>query len=1207
MTIDTDRNLLFGIVALQLDFVRRDQLIEIMNAWAISKDRSLAEHLETSGAITSECRTLLDSLVKEHVKKHGGSVSASLAAMPETRSLHAELSRISDPQIHQSLRTFSMAAANVDPYATEKPQAIQTTTLRFKVLRPHAQGGLGVVSVARDQELNREVALKEIQSTYADDESARARFVLEAEVTGGLEHPNIVPVYGLGYYADGRPYYAMRFIKGNSLKEVVDRFHSSNAKSNPGASSRMVELRNLLGRFVDVCQAIDYAHSRGVIHRDLKPGNIMLGEYGETLVVDWGLAKTGGSSNSELLLSSEPALKPPSVQSVEPTQMGSTIGTLQFMSPEQAAGRNDLMGPAADIYSLGATLYYILTGKPSVTGSNMSELLRAVRAGEFIRPSVVVRDIPKALESICLKAMSLEPRDRYPSAQAMARDLECWLADEPVSSLTESNSERFARWLRRHRTWFRAVSTAVLAVIAVLVTAVVLVNQQRTVAIQQRTLAEGLASEKSDLAVKEIELRKKAEWQSASRSIEQSVSLAQHVDSVNGVPSLVRDLDEVQRIHADDLENTLRNQLGRWGGALHTLESAVRHSGSIRTLAQSPDGTLMLIGTNETASCMDLASGQTVGKPLSHTDLVTDALFRRSGDVLVTGSLDMSVCFWNARTGELIGTPLIHEEPVTAIALSGDERYLAIASGTKIRLWEVDSHQATDIEFDQKAVINELAFSPTEPVLLAGDQTGKIKVWNTETKERIGRDWKIDYPIMSMAVSPDGKMAATCDFGNVVRLWFIATGDSAGAGLNHFGLVTHASFSLDGTQLLTSSADQMVRLWDVASRALIGPPLRHPSVVNRAIFDRDGKTVWTGCSDRGLRHWKLANGKSVPLELGQNGNVIAANFNQENTAVRMVGGAIRAGDLTIPADLRRWNVPSGSPLGIPTPSRQWQDVAAFSHSGNFFAAATMENKVQIFRVADGEPSGAPMQMADAIKAIAFSHNDAMLLVGTKKGQVQVWRVESGEPVRTPIPLESQISSVAFFPDDQRFIVGSWDSHAHIYSLSDPSEQGHVGLKQEGLIVSVGVHPDGKMFFTCLGDGSLRLWDASSFLQIGSAMKITPKPQVAMFSSDGRSLWAGCQDGSIRQWDVRSRAEIGPALRHSKTVYAMAMSPNGQQIATASGDWTARLWDTGPELGSYEQIRSRYELLTGCTLESDGTIKILSMDEWDSRSKEGNSK
>src|SRR5204863_8485572 len=232
--------------------------------------------------------------------------------------------------------------------------------------RPHARGGLGEVFVALDEELQREVALKEIQDRFADHPESRSRFVREAEITGGLEHPRIVPVHGLGTYADGRPFYAMRFIRGDSLKQAIERFHKADRDGQRDPSQRTLELRKLLGRFIDVCYAIDYAHSRGVLHRDLKPGNIMLGKFGETLVVDWGLAKVQGHSEKIDALSSEAALQPASGSEVALTQMGSMVGTLAYMSPEQAQGRLDLLGPATDIFCLGATLYHLLAGQPPI-------------------------------------------------------------------------------------------------------------------------------------------------------------------------------------------------------------------------------------------------------------------------------------------------------------------------------------------------------------------------------------------------------------------------------------------------------------------------------------------------------------------------------------------------------------------------------------------------------------------------------------------------------------------------------------------------------------------------------------------------------------------------------------------------------------------------------------------------------------------------
>jgi len=344
---------------------------------------------------------------------------------------------------------------------------------RFRILRPYAEGGLGIVSIARDEQLGRNVALKEIKPSLADRSESRDRFMLEAEVTGGLEHPGIVPVYGLGRFEDGRPYYAMRFINGESLQEAVRRYHDS---ATAASGRRSVELRKLLRRFLDVCQTIAYAHSRGVLHRDLKPANIMLGPFGETLVVDWGLAKVIQRAEP----SPDPNRAPLAVASaVTATRMDSTIGTPQYMSPEQAAGQIDRLGPASDVYGLGATLYYLLTGKPPVSGEEMTTLLEKVRQGDFLPPRQVAPGVAAPLEAICLKAMARRPEERYASPQALADDIERWLADEPVMAYRDPLAVRLSRAARRHKTVTSAVAALLLTAVAALSVGNVLLGREQ--------------------------------------------------------------------------------------------------------------------------------------------------------------------------------------------------------------------------------------------------------------------------------------------------------------------------------------------------------------------------------------------------------------------------------------------------------------------------------------------------------------------------------------------------------------------------------------------------------------------------------------------------------------------------------------------------------------------------------------------------------
>src|SRR5437870_5804066 len=351
--VAADRNLLFGILALQMDFISRDALITAMNAWVLDKTKPLGQILAEQGALRKEDRDLLEVLIKRHLQMHSNDVQKSLASLSSVGSLQDDLLNVADRDLRASLAFVRGSNGPPDdPYVTRPSTAGQASVpgLRFRILREHARGGLGAVFVAQDEELHRQVALKEIQEKYAHHAESQSRFLLEAEVTGGLEHPGIVPVYGLGRYPDGRPFYAMRFIRGDSLHEAIRCFYAADeGKRDPG--ERSLAFRELLGQFVAACNALAYAHARGVLHRDIKPHNIMLGKYGETLVVDWGLAKVVGDHNGEP--KSEPRINPD--VNAKPTQAGHVMGTPAYMSPEQAEGRLDILGPLSHIYGLGAT------------------------------------------------------------------------------------------------------------------------------------------------------------------------------------------------------------------------------------------------------------------------------------------------------------------------------------------------------------------------------------------------------------------------------------------------------------------------------------------------------------------------------------------------------------------------------------------------------------------------------------------------------------------------------------------------------------------------------------------------------------------------------------------------------------------------------------------------------------------------------------
>ncbi|MBY0228627.1 MAG: serine/threonine protein kinase, partial [Gemmataceae bacterium] len=436
-----EHGLLFGVLALQLDFIGPGDLQHAVQAWAADKSRSIPSLL-AAGTLAPRRAPLVESLMRELLAQHGDNAPQALSAVCSARSVPLDITALLGPAIRGDMPTLpgnphTLASPPLPDFGTAVPSAQN----RFRLIRPHARGALGEVFVAHDSELNREVALKEMQPPYSQDAGCRSRFLAEAEITGQLEHPGIVPVYGLGVHPDGRPYYAMRFIRGESLHDALVCFHES------GERPDSLKMRRLLARFVSVCEAIAYAHSRGVIHRDIKPANIMLGPYGETLVVDWGLAKAAGEALSSH--SMELPVCPPGETAA--TVLGRAVGTPSYMPPEQADGRMDKVGTASDVYALGATLYHLLTGQLPVDGENALEILEKAKRGDIVPPRKHRPDVPPALEAVALKAMALHRADRYAGANELAREVERWLADEPVSAYREPNWEKAARWARRHR------------------------------------------------------------------------------------------------------------------------------------------------------------------------------------------------------------------------------------------------------------------------------------------------------------------------------------------------------------------------------------------------------------------------------------------------------------------------------------------------------------------------------------------------------------------------------------------------------------------------------------------------------------------------------------------------------------------------------------------------------------------------------------
>ena len=504
-----DRNLLFGVLAVQLDFVSRDDLIVATSRWMLDKKQPLSKVFVEQGILNLEEANLVEDVVEKHLKRNNNDPKQSLHSVEAFEAVRSTLGDLGDTEIRASVEFETVGLPPEDPYSTLVPDLSEVAEHRgrFSVLRLHQKGGLGRVSIALDEELNREIALKEILPAHADNDENRSRFVREAEITGALEHPGVVPVYSLGQFADGRPYYAMRFIRGINLQVALEDYH----KQADGSAESQLRFRSLVAKIIHVCQAIEYAHSRGVIHRDLKPGNIMLGDYGETLVVDWGLAKTvedGFRTDATVA----PPVHPTKRASSTSTQVGRVVGTPAYMSPEQAAGRLDALGPTSDIYSLGATLYHLLTGQVAFSGTE-EEVLGNVQLGRFSKPRTINHNVPRALEAICLKAMARMPEERYATAREMAEDLERFMGDERVWAYAEPFPVKAWRWIRNHKPLVISSAMALAVALAALSIGFVMVKAAYDRERIERNRAErnfSVATQQRELAERNFELARSA-------------------------------------------------------------------------------------------------------------------------------------------------------------------------------------------------------------------------------------------------------------------------------------------------------------------------------------------------------------------------------------------------------------------------------------------------------------------------------------------------------------------------------------------------------------------------------------------------------------------------------------------------------------------------------------------------------------------------
>lgn len=1195
----TDSNLLFAVIALQRGFLDQGKFVDACAVWALRRNTPLPEILIERQWINSTDKVQIELDVERLLQKHQGDVRASIQELADDQIRHS-LARVFDDSSLSQLTTGDVRV----PHHPETPR----TRDRYVVIGEAKKGGIGLVWRAKDIELGREVALKELRKDRLLSAELRERFLAEAQINAQLTHPNIVPAFDLIHPLDGEsPFYTMQYVEGRTLTDATRQFHARHKKGKAG----VLELRELLSAFVAICKAVDYAHDRGVLHRDLKGLNVILGDHGEVFLLDWGMAKVVGRTEharADSLV--ELATMSPDGE----TREGALLGTPAYMAPEQAAGRLDQIDRRTDVYGLGVILFEILTGRLPFEVDETPSLLEdlpkraADRRRELDRrrterlldrvqhepapsPRRFAADVALPLEKICLKAMAKRKDDRYSTARELAREIERWLGDEPVHACPESWMTKAGRWGRRHKSvvaaGFALLATAVPFLIILFVLSEgaredLRVEQEKTKgaltqavinekeAIQRRLDAEKLTKENIRLAQVADDRRKKAEALALGLKF---ANASQSEDNrALSILNAVELLGEAVSLQNAPMEQTIRFHLSWWTSQVHQLKGILSHTGTVSAVAFSPDGKTILTGSHDnTARLWDTASGKPLGSPLQHKKMVKAVAFSPDGKFVLTGSGDHTACLWDASSGQAIGPPMQHRESVRSVAfspmgdilLTGSDDYTA-------RLWDMKTGKQRGPVLQHFAGVVTVAFSPDGKTVLTGGHDKTARLWEAETGKPIGAPLQHQDTVFHLAFSRDSKTVVTGSADKSARLWEASTGKLIGTPLLHNGWVVAVAFSPDGKYVLTGSSDNTARFWDASSGEPVGQPMQYEGVLGAIAFSPDGKTVATASTNKTARLWETATGKPIGPPLQHQGTVEAVAFNRNGTAL-----------LTGSQDgtARLWETAMSKSIGQALETKAALGALAVSPDGRTVVTAIHDKTAQIWDVKTLKPIGPPLLHENKVAAVAISPDSKLALTGSWDKMARFWDTATGKPVGPTLHHQGAIAAVSFSPDGKIVVTGGHDKTARRWDTATGKELGPP-LQHQDLVIAVTFSKDGESFWTRTHGKAVRLWETVSGAPLGAVIDYQRKAAgnaggklagraMVVFSDDGSIALTVGPDKTAQFWEANSGRPIGPAVSVHDRVSAVSVSHDGTIASVANFDKTVRLWKlaTGTPIGA----------------------------------------
>jgi WD40 repeat protein/predicted Ser/Thr protein kinase len=978
----------------------------------------------------------------------------------------------------------------------------------YELIEEIARGGMGVVYRARQISLNRPVALKMILAGQTATPGSKQRFHTEAEAAARLHHPNIVPIYEIGEH-QGQQYLSMKLIEGGTLADVVASRES--AAELPTTESAAV-LRDAATIMEKVARAVHYAHQCGILHRDLKPTNILLDEKGEPHITDFGLAKLA-ENGSRLTMSA------------------AILGTPAYMSPEQASGQSKGLTTATDIYSLGAILYELLTRQPPFRAETTVETLRQVCEQEPTPPRVLNTEVDRDLETICLKCLNKEPLRRYSSGEMLANDLEHWRKGEPITARPVQSVEKFASWCRRKP----ALATSLFLILMLLL--IVMIG--------------------SPVAI----LRIKGERNRAEHLLYvANINRAQAAWEQNNVGLLRQLLQETQNSPDRGFEWYY------WQRLAHLEQRAFRgHAQEVVAVAVSPDGQyLASAGLDRSIKVWELATGRERLTIHGHDGPIFTVAFSTDGQRIITGSEDKTARVWDFVTGREILRLEGHSRNVEVVAFSSDDRRILTGDVDRtVRLWDATtgvqlcsvSGHACAFSPDGRYVVTTGGFIESGGNLFGDDTSNNATLWEAETGREILRfKGHIDL-IMCVAFSPDGRKILTGSRDKTAKLWDATSGACLTTLEGHTDQLGSVEFSGDGRCIVTTAAaDQTARIWDATSGHLLLTIKGHGSTLACAKFSPIDPRIVVTCGDKTVRVWNTeAIQEKITLD-GHNPRLCGLAMSPDGKRI-VTGSYFNKGKIWDAAAAQVLHRISGVAVAFSPDARQ-----IVTSPGILWDAETGR---ELRRFA-GHKEG-------AIEGIAFSPNGQYFATSCDDKIAIVWETSTGRELRKLLGHTDGLRGIAFSPDGRHILTGSRDGTARIWNSATGVELSRFDKHGTG-VDAVTYSPDGRQIFSGGDDGTGLLWETATGNVLQRFNGHSGQIRAAAFSPDAQRILTASEDNTAKLWETKTGREVLTFKGHTGPIRAAVFSADGRRIALASADGLATLWDAATP----DQVRAWQE-------------------------------